>query len=287
MRSQRIIFMLKHFVLFCTMLTASTLAQAAPECRLNSDCAIDESCDKEICVTRSECAGSNPPCDCFADHAGCATGEFCLRDGSGYSCTTDGCVSDFDCPVSAICLSNKCSVDTTADRDQDGIPDGIPSSPRDNCPDDSNPNQRDNDFDSLGDVCDADDDNDGVLDISDNCQYIANPNQLDSDGDGDGDVCDEQPLCSSLFVSGVNSDGDQYDNACDKCEYLASDNNYDSDGDDIGDPCDPDLDGDNVRNDEDNCPGFPNSDQADCNCDGIGDACSLAPCDEAFCSTLN
>ena len=35
--------------------------------------------------------------------------------------------------------------------------------------------------DSMGDVCDTDDDNDGVLDIYDNCQYIANINQIDND----------------------------------------------------------------------------------------------------------
>lgn len=35
----------------------------------------------------------------------------------------------------------------------------------DNCPDISNPTQSDIDFDDLGNECDLDDNNDGVLDI--------------------------------------------------------------------------------------------------------------------------
>ncbi len=45
------------------------------------------------------------------------------------------------------------------DPDNDGIPDVS-----DNCPSDYNPGQNNNDLDSLGDVCDHDDDNDGYTD---------------------------------------------------------------------------------------------------------------------------
>ena len=48
----------------------------------------------------------------------------------------------------------------------------------------------DNDQDGQGDVCDPDDDNDGVPDGNDNCPLTANPDQDDFDGDGQGDACD-------------------------------------------------------------------------------------------------
>jgi len=49
-----------------------------------------------------------------------------------------------------------------ADADVDGVADG-----NDNCPTTANGNQANYDGDSQGDACDADDDNDGVLDVND------------------------------------------------------------------------------------------------------------------------
>ena len=42
----------------------------------------------------------------------------------------------------------------------------------------------------AGDVCDADDDGDGINDGADNCPLDPNPAQTDSNGNGIGDVCD-------------------------------------------------------------------------------------------------
>jgi hypothetical protein len=46
------------------------------------------------------------------------------------------------------------------------------------------------DADALGDACDADDDNDAVLDALDNCPLVPNPMQQDTNANGIGDACD-------------------------------------------------------------------------------------------------
>ena len=74
------------------------------------------------------------------------------------------------------------------DSDNDGDLDDA-----DNCPDDFNPDQSDQDGDSVGDACDPDRDGDGVADSTDNCELDANPDQADNDNDGLGNVCDPTP----------------------------------------------------------------------------------------------
>ncbi|MFH2056889.1 MAG: NosD domain-containing protein [bacterium] len=80
------------------------------------------------------------------------------------------------------------------DSDADTIVDNV-----DNCIGAANYNQRDSDWDGVGDACDecVDWDGDGFGDseflvnlcVPDNCPYTYNPDQSDSDGDGVGDSC--------------------------------------------------------------------------------------------------
>lgn len=60
----------------------------------------------------------------------------------------------------------------------------------DNCPRVSNFDQKDIDYNDVGDACD-DFDRDGVLNVDDNCVKVSNRNQVDNDGDGMGDACDD------------------------------------------------------------------------------------------------
>ena len=53
----------------------------------------------------------------------------------------------------------------------------------DNCPLIANSDQANADGDRFGDVCDADDDGDGIADGADNCPLIANSDQANADGD--------------------------------------------------------------------------------------------------------
>ena len=72
--------------------------------------------------------------------------------------------------------------------DQDG--DGLPDI-SDNCVLISNPDQQDVNNNGRGDVCD-DFDQDGVINSRDNCLNNPNLNQKDTDSDGVGDVCDDE-----------------------------------------------------------------------------------------------
>lgn len=73
------------------------------------------------------------------------------------------------------------------DDDRDGV-----ENVQDNCPNIANINQADSDADTIGDLCDEDDDNDGLSDAVE-AELGSNPFAKDSDGDGTVDSNDAFP----------------------------------------------------------------------------------------------
>lgn len=88
------------------------------------------------------------------------------------------------------CPSNNPDSCAAGDLDNDGVVNA-----NDNCPNAANSNQANNDGDSLGDLCDGDDDNDGAADGSDCAPFDSSiypgaqeiPDGLDNDCDGSTD----------------------------------------------------------------------------------------------------
>ncbi len=70
------------------------------------------------------------------------------------------------------CAIDTCRLDPANDADGDGVCGDI-----DNCPALANPDQENADFDLSGDLCDADDDNDFLLDGLDNCPFVGTEGQ--------------------------------------------------------------------------------------------------------------
>ncbi len=80
--------------------------------------------------------------------------------------------------------------------------------------------------DTLGDACDDDKDNDGILNSGDNCELIYNVDQLNTDEDELGNSCDD------------DIDNDTVLNIDDNCIYIQNETQVDIDEDLIGDNCD-------------------------------------------------
>jgi hypothetical protein len=89
---------------------------------------------------------------------------------------------------------------TCDDADRDGVCDTM-----DNCPTTANPDQANNDLDAQGDVCDSDDDNDGLLDTAE-AIWGSDPFNTDSDADGLNDG-DEVNIYTTLPTN-PDTDGD-------------------------------------------------------------------------------
>ena len=125
-----------------------------------------------------------------------------------------------------------------ADADEDGLMDWL-----DNCPSNNNPDQADFDYDKDGDVCDLDDDNDGVPD--------------------DVDMFDQEPTEWSDFdldSIGDNSDSDDdNDGVVDSLDFFDNDSQFwaDFDFDGIASAIDPDDDNDGILDDQDLQPILP------------------------------
>jgi hypothetical protein len=121
-------------------------------------------------------------------------------DGDGFGDRCDRCYTVAD--------DGQTACPPPGDADGDGILDK-----EDNCPFVANPDQRDDDRDGIGNVCElADKDGDGVIDKYDNCPANANRDQEDADGDGVGDACDN---CALPNPAQNDFDGDGIGDECD------------------------------------------------------------------------
>ena len=137
---------------------------------------------------------------------------------------------------------NRWEVSNETDTDKDGVANKL-----DNCPKIANKDQKDTDKDKQGDLCDTDDDNDGLSDAAEKT-VGTNPLKADTDGDGVNDKQDTFPLDSKESLD------------------------FDKDG--IGNNADLDDDNDGIPDAWETTYGFDPLDSTDATKDGDGDGVS-------------
>ena len=142
------------------------------------------------------------------------------------------------------------------DSDIDGIPDAS-----DNCPDFFNPGQQDNDSDGLGDVCDPDDDNDGLTDLTE-ISLGSDPFVADTDNDGLSDG-DEVNIHSTSPVL-ADTDGDTLSDGDEVNVYTTNPTLVDTDSDGFDDNVEIDAGSDPNSN-----TSIPGTASGDINGDGV------------------
>ena len=124
-------------------------------------------------------------------------------DGDGVGNACDGCPDDPDKTAAGVC---GCGIADT-DTDSDGVFDCI-----DNCPSVSNADQLNTDGDPTGDVCDTDDDNDGIPDTTEG----AAPNAGDGNNDG------QQDNTQDNVVSIQSATGPGYITVVTSCDTISN-----------------------------------------------------------------
>merc|ERR1712013_691641 len=273
------------------------------ECDENADCIKPLGKSYYICKCKIGWAGSGKICGPDRDLDGWPDYDLPCQD---EKCRMDNCV---DTPNSGQEDGDGDGIGDACDDDADN--DGIPNTP-DNCPLVANPDQfdtdpngedmrgdacdncpylpnldqEDTDRDGLGDECDPDKDNDGILNEKGNCPLTPNIDQKDTDGDGLGDACDNCPknrnpdqgdrdedTFGDVCDTNDDKDRDGIPDTLDNCPDTPNADQHDADEDGKGDECDPDADNDGIENFADNCWIQFNPQQLDKDGDGRGDIC--------------
>ena len=219
-----------------TTATAYVKSNGCPAGDMNDDAAVDGDDYTDFLILSNKynpsCGLVNPDCEgdidgdgCFSDadwdawshnfslswskskipcEDTCTPWKICV----GKTCGKDGCgASCGECELGEVCFEGQCNSESDADGDEILNED-------DNCPEATNPEQEDFDGDGEGDVCDDDQDADGVLDEDEpqGCRFTllgVLVNDLGCPlGDLNGDGCVTLPDWGQFLNSVIDHYGD-------------------------------------------------------------------------------